>query len=350
MQVLKEIRIFSGTLFVGFMLCLWFGFWPGPILTLICANNRDWLQAFDFELPIVGIDTLAVDHHGKIYCGSTFFSRIQVYSSRGEYLRGIFVPCEKEFRLSVDQKDQPVITTRFDNRYVFDSSGKILSKTKEPEQFTQTDSTAAHYRTKDGDVYKADDPLLLGRVFWHIRRVKPDGTIETPVSFPASSYLYLLPMILAFYETYFRPSKIAKRNSLQSSEKQNKPNSISTIGWKDSPSKNSIDFSKAKFVSHNCCLGAGSDVRRTNRGVLVGTDEAIFHQPYDFPDLEMRVFLWEIASVQKNGFSFVNPLVFPGLESHYKIKMSDKTTLQLILFSESKEFESVLSEGSVKFL
>jgi len=56
------------------------------------------------QLPLGGVDSIAVDSMGRVYCGIPFYSRIQVYSKEGDFLQGWFVP-DAVMVLEVDTND-----------------------------------------------------------------------------------------------------------------------------------------------------------------------------------------------------------------------------------------------------
>ena len=83
-----------------------------------------------FELPFGALGGIAVDSDGNIYCGLQYYSRVQVYDSEGDYIRGIFVDRSGGvFRIRINQNDElEVATARNDKLYRFGKEGTLVTK------------------------------------------------------------------------------------------------------------------------------------------------------------------------------------------------------------------------------
>ena len=83
-----------------------------------------------FELPLGDLKGIAVDSDGNIYCGTQYYSRVQVYDSEGHYIRGTFVDSAGgAFRIRINQNDElEVATARNDKLYRFGKDGTLVNE------------------------------------------------------------------------------------------------------------------------------------------------------------------------------------------------------------------------------
>jgi hypothetical protein len=83
-----------------------------------------------FELPLGDLKGIAVDSDGNIYCGTQYYSRVQVYDSEGHYIRGKFVDSAGgAFRIRINPNNElEVATARNDKLYRFGKDGTLVTE------------------------------------------------------------------------------------------------------------------------------------------------------------------------------------------------------------------------------
>ena len=83
-----------------------------------------------FELPLGVLKGIAVDSDGNIYCGTWYYSRVQVYDSKGHYIRGTFVDSAGgAFRIRINHNDQLEVATARNNKlYRFGKDGTLVTE------------------------------------------------------------------------------------------------------------------------------------------------------------------------------------------------------------------------------
>lgn len=131
-------------------------------------NNIEW--------PIGSIEAVHCNSNGHIYVTSKVYNRVQVYSAKGEFLRGWFIPTLRGFNLKMDDQDQIHILHAYDQSniiyLIYSSGGKLVSReevyhgywdTFDKLVFSKNDQLSAKY-TFDNKYYPEVFELL------------PDGT------------------------------------------------------------------------------------------------------------------------------------------------------------------------------
>ena len=103
-----------------------------------------------FELPLGDLQGIAVDSDGNIYCGVQYYSRVQVYDSEGNYIRGTFIDSAGgAFRIRINPDDQlEVATARNDKLYRFGKGGTLLTELSDVgyyfQEFGKSSETQYH--------------------------------------------------------------------------------------------------------------------------------------------------------------------------------------------------------------
>jgi len=80
------------------------------------------------RFPSADVYAVAIDTKGRIYCAERLYSRLQVFDSNGDFLRGWFVRSRVQgVGLHIDENDHPVFRRNDDRLYVYDSNGRLLA-------------------------------------------------------------------------------------------------------------------------------------------------------------------------------------------------------------------------------
>ena len=164
--------------------------WFGGAFAML--TRPEWLSG-RVELPLGDLSGIAVDGQGRIYCGSPFYGRVQVYDADGRFLRGWFVDAGGgAFRLRVSPADElEVAAPRGSMYFRFDAEGNVLEEEADvPDYFVQFgEEGERRCRDVEGNTYTICWALL----FPHIVRQSPDGTRATVVSTPAHNWIIMGP-------------------------------------------------------------------------------------------------------------------------------------------------------------
>ena len=114
------------------------------VFGIICHPLSVWLDvtmpSSDIRFPLSGLEAVAVDEIGNVYCLSTFYNRLQVFDNKGQFMKGWFVDlpggdckirCETTEEISIFSKN-----TRVKMKYSIE--GILLSIAKfEQDDFIQ---------------------------------------------------------------------------------------------------------------------------------------------------------------------------------------------------------------------
>ncbi|MHC4713418.1 MAG: NHL repeat-containing protein [Planctomycetota bacterium] len=145
------------------------------------------------QLPLGWLEGVAVDNHGRIYCGLQFYSRIQVYDADGRFLRGWFLDAAGGvFRLRISKSGQlEVATVRNDMLYTYNADGELVEKrTQAGHLYGEFGAESEYLATgPDGAEYRA-------KGFPWPRIVKRDasGASHTVVSVPIHLWFMMGPL------------------------------------------------------------------------------------------------------------------------------------------------------------
>lgn len=118
-----------------------------------------------FEMPLGDLQGIAVDSEGNIYCGSKYYSRIQVYDIDGRFLYGRHIASAMGvFKIKINNYDQlEVATYSGDKRYIFAKDGTLLSKRSNAANFLAGFDKINNYYCYDEkrDITYRIKPILL---------------------------------------------------------------------------------------------------------------------------------------------------------------------------------------------
>jgi hypothetical protein len=126
----KKIRYVISIFSTFFLVIGAIGFFSGPLASGfgVSFDNLD-----SFEFPLGDLEGIAVDSEGNIYCGLQFYSRIQVYDAKGNFIYGKFIDSAGgAFRIRINNDDQlEVATARNDKLYIFERGGTLVKELSE---------------------------------------------------------------------------------------------------------------------------------------------------------------------------------------------------------------------------
>jgi hypothetical protein len=136
----------------------------------VCAVCH-YLGLFGFQMvssrirfPSADVYAVAIDTKGRIYCAERLYSRLQVFDSNGDFLKGWFVRSRVQgVGLHIDENDHPVFRRNDDRLYVYDSNGLLLAV---DENLSDPNGRYAGYRQSTfedaaGNKYESAGGLFL---------------------------------------------------------------------------------------------------------------------------------------------------------------------------------------------
>lgn len=127
-----------GWMTIGFL--LWFAVaYVGNSALLIAGS----MIPAGVELPISRVCGMTTDAEGRRYFGSAEYSRIQVYSSAGQYLGSRFVPSQSYFRFWIQDGLLHVVASGNLTKYIYDSNGILISEHAISKEQYRTESEKA---------------------------------------------------------------------------------------------------------------------------------------------------------------------------------------------------------------
>jgi hypothetical protein len=170
-----------------------------------------WPHAMaDWRLPLGELQDVVVDSEGRIYCDSAY-SRVQVYSPAGEFLRGWFVEAYGgPFRLYIDNGYLDVVTYRGNEHYTYTPDGELVSHerltVKEQDDLTKKKSGVS--TGPGGTRYRCHRSVLWPYVTKTTTNGQTERVVTDPwplrlISGPLPAFIYALtglPMTGVFAE------------------------------------------------------------------------------------------------------------------------------------------------------
>jgi len=160
--------------------------------TTISMNTIDTKKELN-ELPLGEFRGIAVSEAGKVYCGVHFYSRIQVYDTKGKYLYTLSVNgLGGDFRLKIDDEDNLMVaTTRNRMIYTFDDNGDLIGQREDDKGFDAFGEKEENISvTNDGTTYKITNPLLMHP---RVTKTGSEGRTHTIISTGFSEWIRMGP-------------------------------------------------------------------------------------------------------------------------------------------------------------
>ena len=145
------------------------------------------------ELPLGGLDSLAVDSEENVYCSSGAYNRIQVYDSKGKFLRGLHIQM-KAPRLYIDSENNLHVWSSYKEYRKYNPKGEHLIEESDTE-FSAPPGGKYRFvesvQDNQGNIYRIPwYSALLSRVL----KTTPSG--ETRVLISQPFYLWFIKMPL----------------------------------------------------------------------------------------------------------------------------------------------------------
>lgn len=152
----------------------------------------DWIKMRLFpgktRFPLGWLGGIAVDGVGRVYLAVQGYSRIQVYNSDGDFIKGWFVDTSGIFDIWIDDHDLlNVVMARTNSHALFDSDGRLLriKEIASSEEFNTLTEKAGGLQDKDtlGNIYLIEDPKFLPAVVKITPAGKETVLIKDPIYF-----------------------------------------------------------------------------------------------------------------------------------------------------------------------
>jgi len=189
----KPVRI-AKRIAMGLFLACWVTAFVGVTVLLGVAHLLPMDTWPGVRFPLAGMEDIAVDSTGTIYCETGFIQRIQAYSAAGEFEWGRFIPTSGPMRLKTDTDDRlHVIAVHGNDHYVFDGEGRLVSAEKIPpsnEKKLRAGKTIGEDKDAQGNRYEVRGLSPLNP---RVVRILPDNSSQSVVS----DSWYMRPMSFA---------------------------------------------------------------------------------------------------------------------------------------------------------
>lgn len=202
----KVAKFFSTALLC---FCIWLMF--SVALLTITTSMRTQIFSNKTRFPLSTPDAIAVDKEGRIYLALGSHSRIQVYSSSGDFLQGWFVARGTPFNIWIEDDDLlhvHCLGPEPDEYKVFDSKAKLLKMRKITSRVEEKHlyEKAAGPTTKDffGNTYSIQSSLWSPKITKTSLDRKETVIIKDPfhlwlVQFPLPlGLICVITMIMSF--------------------------------------------------------------------------------------------------------------------------------------------------------
>lgn len=149
------------------------------------------------EFPLGDMGSFAVDSEGQIYCGTQFYSRVQIYDATGRFVTSHYVDVGTgPFQLNVNEDDNLVVVgARKQVRYIYDHEMSLLGQSPDPggRIFKElAKRRAPRYRDRHGTSYTSRDFLLL---YPHIVKIDRSGESSVVVRTPFYLWPFMGPIL-----------------------------------------------------------------------------------------------------------------------------------------------------------
>ncbi len=166
----------------------------GGLLFFSCAYpnmSGDQMASSWARFPLGIPEAIAVDHQGRVYCATGEYSRIQVYSESGQFVRGWFAGSGTSDRLWIDTDNQLHATSK-GRHYTFSHQGELLNEKDEKDKDVPSGRDVLDAA---GNRYKIRSSLVSPKIV----KIAPDGTESVVVvdpwylrilSFPSPMFLF----------------------------------------------------------------------------------------------------------------------------------------------------------------
>ena len=133
------------------------------------------MDSKNIEFPLADIDGIDVNQDGNLFVASRFYSRIQVYNPKGDFVRGwFFYAPAGEIHIKINVENQiEVAALSFDKIDIFDEDGKLLKTNKYEDMYSwYTPGNKDKHLLNESTGLQYD---IEGLVFPRIIQTGPDG-------------------------------------------------------------------------------------------------------------------------------------------------------------------------------
>ena len=171
-----------------------------------------------FEMPLGSLSGIAVDSEGKIYCGSQFYARVQVYDTEGKFLHGMSLNTSGGmFWIRINSNDQlEVAALRGEQLIRFDKNGKLLSSRSGVPNFSDGFDKESGYYCYDEQrdiTYRIESILLplpeyISIFGLHVIKKDSSGKETVIIKTPFLKWLFMGPFPALFFVVFGTYSSI----------------------------------------------------------------------------------------------------------------------------------------------
>ena len=156
-----------------------------------------------FEIPLGELEGIAVNSEGNIYCGTKYYSRIQVYDIEGRFLYGKHIDSTMgPFKIKINSNDQLEVSIYSGyQKLIFSKDGTLLSKSASKSYYLLGFEKINDYYCYDEerDITYQIEPILLP---WpksmpflgsHVVKKDASGTETIIIKTPFYKWLFMGP-------------------------------------------------------------------------------------------------------------------------------------------------------------
>lgn len=143
------------------------------------------------RFPLGNLEGIAVDNQGRIYCGSSFYSRLQAFDKNGDFLRGWFAPLSKGGE-HINVEDNNICVAMSTKCWIYDPNGKLLNS-KEYSFFDFEAKYGLHRDMSAKDIHGNFYNIERGFLSPKITKTGVDGNTIVLISDPLKYWIIRIP-------------------------------------------------------------------------------------------------------------------------------------------------------------
>lgn len=153
---------------------------------------------FKEELPLGGLNGVVVDSTGNIYCSITSYSRIQVYSPKGQFLYGIGIDAGGGvFNIHIDEKDNLYVASARTNMVYTFNNENLTKEEISNERYMEYKNNYPQKQFIDnkGNIFSVNNSMI----FPSIIKTESNGNKYTIVKMGFLSWILMGPLPAWFF-------------------------------------------------------------------------------------------------------------------------------------------------------
>lgn len=158
---------------------------------LICWFGTAFLNftmpSKNIRFPFSDLEEIALGYDNNIYCVSGFYNRLQVFNSKGDFIKGWFVnlPAGK-YSISVDKEANVFLSMKNNKVYIYDCEGKRLKR----------DDIKIHSLKQENRIDDNGDNYIIRQPYFypHIIKRSTNGVESKIIQQPFGMWLITMPI------------------------------------------------------------------------------------------------------------------------------------------------------------